>query len=108
MYQVSSVKFQLRSIPSVVRTIVEQEGFHALWRGNTATMLRVFPYAGIQFMTFDYCKKIILKQRSIDDGKGIDYNSPDHSHHKHGLMPMESLVAGSIAGMLPQFRSLSS
>lgn len=104
MYQVSSVKFQLRCVPLVVRTIIKQEGFHALWRGNTATMLRVFPYAGIQFMTFDYCKKIILKEhRSSDNKNGINYDAPDHSHHKHALMPLESLGAGSIAGMLLLF-----
>jgi len=94
MYQVSSAKFKLRNIPGVVRTIVEQEGLQALWRGNGATMLRVFPYAGIQFMVFDYCKSWVLKS-SDTVGQGVQSTSLN----KHGLMPVESLAAGSFAGV---------
>lgn len=95
MYQVSSAKFKLRNIPGVVRTIVQQEGFQALWRGNGATMLRVFPYAGIQFMVFDYCKSWVLNSRNAA-GQEVQSTA---TMNKPGLMPVESLVAGSFAGV---------
>jgi len=97
MYQVSDVKFHLRRVPSVVLEIIHQEGIRALWRGHTATILRVFPYAGIQFMTFDYCKKMILSKRNKNDY--IEKDELDKTHNKHGLMPFESLLAGSFAGV---------
>jgi hypothetical protein len=41
-----------------MKTIVITEGFTALWKGNSATILRIAPYAGIQFMTYDFLKDI--------------------------------------------------
>ena len=53
LYQVSAETFRLREVPVVAKHIIEREGIKALWKGNTATMLRVFPYSGIQFMVFE-------------------------------------------------------
>jgi hypothetical protein len=44
MYQVTSAQFHLRDVPRVAISIVEKEGWGALWKGNTVTMIRVFPY----------------------------------------------------------------
>jgi hypothetical protein len=38
---------------------MNREGFTGLWRGNMATVLRVFPYAGIQFAAFDVYKRAL-------------------------------------------------
>ncbi|KAL3788969.1 hypothetical protein ACHAW5_005625 [Stephanodiscus triporus] len=65
LYQVTSARFRLRDVPSVARAIIEREGLGALWKGNTATMMRVFPYSGIQFMVFDYCKRHFLGGRTM-------------------------------------------
>lgn len=66
----------------VFRTLVkinETEGVQALWKGNGATIIRVFPYAAIQFMSYEKFKKLIIPQ----DGK------------KNSLL---HLTCGSLAG----------
>ena len=50
LFQVTSSEFRLRNLPTVIKTIIEEEGVAMLWKGNVATMVRVFPYAGVQFM----------------------------------------------------------
>eukprot|EP00569_Conticribra_weissflogii_P010310 CAMPEP_0171376154 /NCGR_PEP_ID=MMETSP0879-20121228/18201_1 /TAXON_ID=67004 /ORGANISM="Thalassiosira weissflogii, Strain CCMP1336" /LENGTH=138 /DNA_ID=CAMNT_0011885937 /DNA_START=272 /DNA_END=685 /DNA_ORIENTATION=- len=63
LYQVTSAPFRLRDVPKVAYSIIEKEGYSALWKGNLATMMRVFPYSGIQFMVFDRLKMQFLQER---------------------------------------------
>lgn len=93
LYQVSSAKFHVWNVPTVVRNIVKNEGFPALWKGNMATMIRVFPYSGVQFMVYDRCKLFFLHEHE----RGI-YVSFIKDHSKWGLTPVESLIAGMVAG----------
>jgi len=86
LYQVTSLPFLIRDVPHVITRIVKSEGMTALWKGNTATMIRVFPYAGIQFMVFNQCKLYFINRHNEEDNK------------KNGMKPMESLRAGSLAG----------
>ena len=88
LYQVSSRSFRLQDVPRIATKIIREEGFQALWKGNTATMIRVFPYSGIQFMVFDRCKTFFLHKHSLS---GVD--------REWGLSPMESLLSGSVAGI---------
>ena len=94
IYQVSSAPFRLRSVPKVAWNIIQTEGVVALWKGNIATMIRVFPYSGIQFMVFAKFKAYFLNQQSQrqkDLGQNIE---------KKGMSPLESLIGGSCAGAL--------
>ena len=94
LYQVSSAKFHVWKIPEVMVNIARNEGFQALWKGNTATMIRVFPYSGVQFMTFDRCKLFFLREH--EHGRYVSFVG-DHSD-RWGLTPVESLLSGMIAG----------
>jgi solute carrier family 25 protein 42 len=98
LYQVSSAKFHVWQLPTVVRNIVENEGVAALWKGNFATMIRVFPYSGVQFMVFDRCKLFFLREHE-ERGQYLSILPPAaQQRRKYGLTPSESLVAGMMAG----------
>jgi hypothetical protein len=99
LYQISSAKFYIYNVPGVAAKIVRAEGFSALWKGNTATMIRVFPYSGIQFMVFDRCKTFLLREQEIRyvKRKAKDPNTPKP---RWGLSPIESLTSGMLAGAL--------
>lgn len=43
---------------SGLRSIVKTEGRAGLFKGNGAQMIRVFPYAAIQFASFEFYKKV--------------------------------------------------
>jgi hypothetical protein len=116
MYQISNVPFRFLDVPSVAKKIIQSDGLAGLWKGNTAAMIRVFPYSGIQFMAFDVCKQYILERRELhqqelhhahelsaandDDHDRSDHDRPQRRRHqpKGGLSPTESLVAGMVAG----------
>ena len=97
LYQVSSAEFQITKLPGIAKRIVREEGFSALWKGNTATLIRVFPYSGIQFMVFDRCKTFVLHEQELRylQEKAIHPTIP---RPNWGLSPLESLFAGMAAG----------
>ena len=98
LYQVTSAQFRLRDVPKVAYSIFEKEGLSALWKGNTATMIRVFPYSGIQFMVFDYCKThFLLRDKTERQQKATTYadvagkrhndsNNNTSTLHHHGTI----------------------
>jgi hypothetical protein len=126
LYQVTNAHFRLRDIPTVMHTIIQTEGVAALWKGNGATMMRVFPYSGIQFMVFDYCKSYFLgeharsqqlqqqqlqllemeetQQQQQQRRQRLQKNNNEQVKNKGGggkaggLSPIESLQAGVLAG----------
>ncbi len=61
MFQVTHEPFLLSKFPEVMTAIVNKDGVLALWRGNAANMLRVAPYAGIQFMVYDLAKRYFAR-----------------------------------------------
>ena len=102
LFQVSSAEFHIKSLPNVIKNIINNEGLSALWKGNTATMIRVFPYSGIQFMVFDRIKTHLLHEH--EKGRYITFNNNDNNSKtqkpKWGLTPIESLTAGMTAGTI--------
>mmetsp|Transcript_18360 Transcript_18360/g.41902 ORF Transcript_18360/g.41902 Transcript_18360/m.41902 type:complete len:446 (+) Transcript_18360:350-1687(+) len=93
LYQVSSAEFQIRKIPAIARRIVHEEGISALWKGNTATLIRVFPYSGIQFMVFDRCKTYILREQERNFLREKK-NQPFHTETELGPVTAGEFVCG--------------
>eukprot|EP01084_Bolivina_argentea_P169510 293833_1 len=81
LFQVTDGRFSLSQVWVVTKDIMREEGPRGFFKGNSATMIRVFPYAGVQFFIFDN-----LKNRSL------------RRNAKERLDPVEGFVFGGIAG----------
>jgi len=62
-----------------MRAVVQHEGYRGLYKGNGAMMVRVYPYAGIQFLSYEQYKKL---------------TKPYFSSQSH----LNKLFSGSMAG----------
>jgi len=76
-------------------TTYKNEGFFFLWRGNSATMARIVPYASVQFLAHDQYKRILGIH--ADQTKHQDDNSDNTSSRN-----LRHFMAGSLAGMTGQ------
>ncbi|TRY92179.1 hypothetical protein DNTS_014320 [Danionella cerebrum] len=76
------IAFKREAYRLIYRTYL-QEGFLSLWRGNSATMVRVIPYAAIQFCAHEQYKMILGRH---------------YGFQGRALPPVPRLMAGSLAG----------
>uniref|UniRef100_A0A336M745 CSON013042 protein n=1 Tax=Culicoides sonorensis TaxID=179676 RepID=A0A336M745_CULSO len=60
-------KFSYRAAAIFVKDTYKNEGFLALWRGNSATMARIIPYASIQFTAHEQWNKFLRIETHPDD-----------------------------------------
>ena len=67
-----------------MRDINRQDGLRGLFRGHSATLLRIFPYAAIKFLAYEQIRSIIIKDKSQE-------------------VPFRRLVSGSLAGITSVF-----
>lgn len=67
------IKCIILGVFSGLAEIVKRESFLALYKGNGAQMVRVFPYAAIQFTSFEFYKTVILQLYNLILGL-INYN----------------------------------
>lgn len=65
---------------AALHQVLSKEGVSGLFKGNGIQMIRIFPYAAIQFSTFEQYKKLL---------------KPAFSSHPH----LVKLAAGSLAGL---------
>jgi len=56
-----SEKPKYTSIVQSLHTIIKDEGVLRLWRGNGVNCIRVVPYSGFQFASYDKIKSLFLK-----------------------------------------------
>lgn len=73
-------------------TTYKNEGFLFLWRGNSATMARIVPYASVQFLAHDQYKRIL----------GIHADQTKHEDSDTASRKLRHFMAGSLAGMTGQ------
>ncbi|XP_063311446.1 mitochondrial coenzyme A transporter SLC25A42 [Pelobates fuscus] len=83
IFQVSSNRFSAKEAYKLIYHTYRNEGLLSLWRGNSATMVRVIPYAAIQFCAHEQYKKLL----------GSYYGFQGNA-----LTPIPRLLAGSLAG----------
>lgn len=83
IFQVSSNRFSAKEAYKLIYRTYLKEGFFSLWRGNSATMVRVIPYAAIQFCAHEQYKVIL----------GSYYGFQGRA-----LPPVPRFIAGSLAG----------
>jgi hypothetical protein len=86
LFQVTSRQFSFHSASQLFVDVWRTEGPAALWRGNNAQLLRVFPYAGIQFACYDFYKGKIRNLSSTALSPGSSFSA------------VENLFAGAFAG----------
>ncbi|RAL04181.1 coenzyme A transporter [Aspergillus ibericus CBS 121593] len=67
-----------------VRDINRHEGLRGLFKGHSATLLRIFPYAGIKFLAYEQVRAVVIP-----------------SHDKE--TPFRRLISGSLAGITSVF-----
>ncbi|XP_025066079.1 mitochondrial coenzyme A transporter SLC25A42 [Alligator sinensis] len=84
MFQVSSKRFSAKEAYRFIYRSYLHDGIWSLWRGNSATMVRVIPYAAIQFCTHEEYKQLLGSYYGFQ-GKA--------------LPPFPRFIAGSLAGM---------
>jgi len=86
LYQTTKKPFTYKHAMQDALFICRTEGIRGLWRGNTATILQVFPFAAIQFAVFDF-----LKER---------FEPVMHTQSQRNL---GNFLAGSLAGVVATF-----
>ncbi|KAM0256277.1 hypothetical protein ACHAQJ_005042 [Trichoderma viride] len=71
-------------VATAMKDIYLHEGGRGLFRGHSATLLRIFPYAGIKFLAYEQIRSIII---------------PNKNHET----PFRRLISGSLAGVTSVF-----
>ncbi|RZF37577.1 hypothetical protein LSTR_LSTR013998 [Laodelphax striatellus] len=59
LLQAHNVHYKHLGVFSGLKEIITKESFIALYKGNGAQMVRIFPYAAVQFTAFEFYKKAL-------------------------------------------------
>ncbi|CAG8979464.1 hypothetical protein HYALB_00010657 [Hymenoscyphus albidus] len=89
LFQASSPQFAKYTgswfgVATAMKDIYREDGTKGLFRGHSATLLRIFPYAAIKFLAYEQIRAVIIP-------------GPNHE------TPMRRLISGSLAGVTSVF-----
>ncbi|KAF3360171.1 hypothetical protein VdG1_01861 [Verticillium dahliae VDG1] len=89
LFQASSPQFAKYTgswfgVVTAMRDIHHQDGVTGLFRGHSATLLRIFPYAGIKFLAYEQIRSVVIRNRDQET-------------------PWRRLISGSMAGVTSVF-----
>ena len=61
------MQFEQTKLPfrTFLKNNIKEEGFINLWRGNGTNLIRIFPFSGMQFVTYDFCKKNFANNEKV-------------------------------------------
>uniref|UniRef100_A0A0X3PC37 Mitochondrial coenzyme A transporter SLC25A42 n=1 Tax=Schistocephalus solidus TaxID=70667 RepID=A0A0X3PC37_SCHSO len=85
-FQTSEMYFNVKALFRFLRESYKFHGFFSLWRGNSATLTRIFPYAAVQYSVHERAKSVL----------GI--HEMDLSHMSLSSVRIRRFVAGCCAG----------
>lgn len=71
-------------VVTAMKDIYKDDGVRGLYRGHSATILRIFPYAAIKFLAYEQIRSVII---------------PSRQHET----PIRRLLSGSLAGVTSVF-----
>ncbi|KAK2873686.1 hypothetical protein FQN49_002165 [Arthroderma sp. PD_2] len=71
-------------VVSAMKSINHNEGVRGLFKGHSATLLRIFPYAAIKFIAYEQIRNVVI---------------PSKKHET----PFRRLISGSLAGITSVF-----
>lgn len=71
-------------VATAMKDIYREDGTRGLFRGHSATLLRIFPYAAIKFLAYEQIRSFII---------------PSHNYET----PFRRLISGSLAGVTSVF-----
>lgn len=83
-FQITETQFSIKKAVKFLNHTYTNHGIVALWRGNSATMARILPYAGLQYCSHEQFKRLLH----------VDTNQ------KKKQNKAKSFLAGSLAGVL--------
>ncbi|KAL1969743.1 hypothetical protein VTN77DRAFT_8296 [Rasamsonia byssochlamydoides] len=89
LFQASNPEFAKYSgswsgLALAIRDIKRHEGVRGLFKGHSATLLRIFPYAAIKFLAYEQIRAIVIPSRDKET-------------------PFRRLISGSLAGVTSVF-----
>ncbi|KAK2745398.1 hypothetical protein FQN57_003741 [Myotisia sp. PD_48] len=89
LFQASNPQFAKYSsswfgVITAMKSINQQEGVRGLFKGHSATLLRIFPYAAIKFIAYEQIRAVIIPSRQKET-------------------PFRRLISGSLAGITSVF-----
>ncbi|PGH02462.1 solute carrier family 25 (mitochondrial carrier protein), member 16 [Blastomyces parvus] len=89
LFQTSNPQFAKYStgwfgVVNAMKDINSHEGVRGLFRGHSATLLRIFPYAAIKFLAYEQIRAVVIPSRDRET-------------------PFRRLISGSMAGLTSVF-----